>query len=44
MRVKARVPFTTARDVLLPDDRLTVRDGAVECEVSAGGVRIVELR
>ena len=44
VRVKARVPFTTARDVLLPDDRLTVRDGAVECEVSAGGVRIVELR
>ena len=44
VRLKARVPITTARDVLLPDDPLTVRDGAVECEVSAGGVRIIELR
>jgi hypothetical protein len=44
VRLNVRVPVNTARDVLLPDDPLTIRDGSVECEVSAGGVRIIQLR
>jgi hypothetical protein len=44
VRIRARVPVTAARDRLLPDDKLAVKGGVVSCEVSAGGVRIVELR
>lgn len=44
--VTIRVPATVtqARDRLLPSDRLSVKDGAVRVEVSAGGVRLIELR
>jgi hypothetical protein len=42
--IKARVPVTTARDRLLPSDKLEVKQNAVQCEVSAGGVRIIELK
>lgn len=41
--IRSRTPIRAARDILLPDDVLTVRDGAVECEVQAGGARIIEL-
>jgi hypothetical protein len=42
--IRPRVKISTARDRLLPDDQLTVENGAVQCEVSAGAVRIIELR
>lgn len=42
--IRARAPLATARDRLLPDDKLAVKDGAVTIEVPAGGVRVVELR
>ena len=42
--IRSRVPISAARDRLLPDDRLDVENGAVHCEVSAGAVRIIELR
>lgn len=41
--ITAHAPVTTARDWLLPDDPLKVLDGRVECEVPAGGVRIIAL-
>lgn len=44
VKVRAKVPVTAAKDRLLPDDPLTVKDNAVELEVSAGGVRIIELK
>jgi hypothetical protein len=42
--IRSRVPISEARDRLLPDNRLVVENGAAGCEVSAGGVRIIELR
>lgn len=42
--ITSHLPVTTARDRLLPDDRLTVEGGRVKLEVPAGGVRIVELK
>lgn len=42
--IKAFVPIKTARDRLLPTDRLEVKEGSVNCEVTAGGVRVIELR
>ena len=42
--IRGRVPFTSARDQLLPDDPLTVQDNQVQCEVPAGGVRIIRLQ
>jgi mRNA interferase MazF len=39
-----RVPVQTARDRLLPDDKLKVKGNAICCEVSAGGLRLIELR
>lgn len=42
--ITAHVPFTTAKDRLLPDDVLKVEPGKVTLEVPAGGVRIVELK
>ncbi|NPV48212.1 MAG: hypothetical protein HPY69_14770 [Armatimonadetes bacterium] len=41
--IVSHVPLRSARDWLLPDDPLEVRDGRVECEVPAGGVRIIAL-
>jgi hypothetical protein len=42
--IRCHVPVTSARDWLMPDDALTVKDGAVPCEVLAGSVRIIELK
>ena len=42
--IESTVPITSARDRLLPDDKLSVEQNTVQCEVSAGGVRIIELR
>jgi hypothetical protein len=42
--IKMHVPIKTARDRLLPSDKLEVKDGVVKCEVSAGGVRVIDLR
>jgi len=42
--IHCKVPATTARDRLLPDDRWPVKESKVELTVPAGGVRIVELR
>jgi hypothetical protein len=42
--IKCRVPVTTARDRLLPSDKLDVKQNTVQCEVSAGSVRIIELK
>ena len=44
VRITSRVPFTAARDRLLPDDRLTVKTGSLELIVPAGAVRIIELK
>lgn len=49
--IRGRVPFTTARDRLLPDDALKVVPGltpasgaSVKVEVPAGSVKIIELK
>ena len=42
--IRSRVPVQSARDILLPDERLEVRQNAVRLEVCAGGVRIVEMK
>jgi len=42
--IRSRVPIQSARDRLLPEDPLEVRQNTVRLEVSAGGVRIVELQ
>jgi len=42
--VRSRLPFSRARDRLLPGNSFSLRDGTVQCEVPAGGVRILELR
>jgi hypothetical protein len=42
--IKAHVPVSSARDWLMPDDKLPVKANTVPCEVSAGGVRIIELK
>jgi len=42
--IRCHVPVTSARDWLMPDDTLTVKDGTVQCEVLAGSVRIIELK
>jgi hypothetical protein len=42
--IHSRGPVTTARDRLLPDDKLAVEKNTVQCEVPAGGVRIIDLR
>ncbi|MEJ7808045.1 MAG: hypothetical protein WKG03_19255, partial [Telluria sp.] len=42
--ITSHVPFTTARDRLLPDDPLQVEAGKVSFEVPAGAVRIIELK
>ncbi len=42
--IKVRVPVQSARDRLLPSDRLEVKDGTVTCEVSAGAVRVIEIK
>ncbi len=40
----SRLPVQAARDRLLPDDLLTVRQNSVQCQVTAGSVRIIELK
>ena len=40
----SRIPLTMASDQLLPDDPLTVVDNTIECEVSAGGVRLIRVQ
>ncbi len=42
--IRARVSIRSARDRLLPTDSLAVEHNAVQCEVVAGGVRIIELK
>lgn len=42
--IKSQLPFTTARDRLLPDDPLKLSLGRVELVVPAGGIRIIELK
>ena len=42
--IRARVPVQSARDRLLPADPLPVKQNAVQCEVVAGGLRIIELK
>ena len=42
--ITARVPVTTARDRLLPDDVIAVKENRVTVEVPAGGVRVIELK
>lgn len=44
MTIKSSVPIASAYDRLLTDDKLIVEQNTVQCEVSAGGVRIIELR
>jgi hypothetical protein len=42
--IRSLVPIKSARDRLLPDEKLVVEGNTVSCEVSAGGVRIIELQ
>lgn len=42
--IKAHVPIKSARDRLLPGDKLEVKEDAVRFEVPAGGVRVIELK
>ena len=42
--IRSRVPIGSARDWLLPGDDLAVQDNRLQCEVAAGGVRVIELR
>jgi hypothetical protein len=41
--IKCRVPITSARDRLLPAERLEVKDNTLRLEALAGSVRIIEL-
>jgi len=42
--IRTTPAITSARDRLLPEDKLEVKSNAVTLEVSAGGVRIIELK
>lgn len=42
--IRSRIPITSANDLLLPDDLLKVEQNQVHCEVSAGGVRLIQLK
>jgi hypothetical protein len=42
--IRSRVPIATARDRLLPDDKLAPQANTLRLEVPAGGVRIIELK
>jgi hypothetical protein len=42
--ISARVPIAMARDRLLPDDAIAVKENRVTLEVPAGGVRVIELK
>jgi hypothetical protein len=42
--IRSRIPITSASDLLLPDDPLKVEQDRVHCEVSAGGVRLIQLK
>ena len=43
VQIVCNVPVKSAVDRLLPDDRLELKGGTIECEVVAGGLKIVEL-
>lgn len=42
--IRSRLPITAANDLLLPTDRLEVKDDQLQCEVSAGSVRLIQLQ
>jgi hypothetical protein len=42
--ITAHIPIHSARDRLLPSDKLSVTQNSIQCEVLAGGLRIIELR
>jgi len=42
--IRSRLPLTRADDLLLLDEPLTVNENQVQCEVTAGGVRLIRLR
>jgi hypothetical protein len=44
VRIRSKVPIESAIDLLLPSDTLNIREGSLECEVPAGGVRIIRLK
>ena len=44
VRIRSRVPITSAHDRLLDADRFTVTDDRVPVMVPAGGIRIMEVR
>jgi hypothetical protein len=41
--IRSKVPFRTAKDRLLPTDKLTVNGNTVTLTVSAGGLRLIDL-
>jgi len=42
--IRCRLPITSARDRLLPSEKLEVKGNALQLEVLAGSVRIIELQ
>lgn len=42
--IRSQLPITSARDRLLPEEKLNVKENAVEAEVVAGGVKVIELK
>jgi hypothetical protein len=42
--IVSQVPISTARDRLLPEDKLVVEQNRVQLVVPAGSVRLVELK
>lgn len=42
--IRSSVPITSANDLLLPNDILKVEHNQVNCEVSAGGVRLIQVK
>ncbi|MBY0525849.1 MAG: hypothetical protein K2R98_20825 [Gemmataceae bacterium] len=41
--IRSQVPIKSARDRLLPTEELAVKQNSVECDVPAGGLRIIDL-
>jgi hypothetical protein len=42
--IKSKVPIKSAVDRLLPNDKIEVEDNKATFEVTAGGVRVIELK
>ncbi len=42
--IRSHVPISSAGDLLLPEDKLSVEQNQVQCEVPAGGVRVIQLQ